>query len=140
MNLLRTHQKLYERTDGRLGHRMLGVPVLLLRTTGQRSGQTRTNGLTYARDGDAWLVVASNGGSDKAPGWLHNLRADPTAEIQVARRRTPVVATILTPDDADYTRVWDIVNAGNRDRYRAYATKTQRPIPVVVLRKADPGA
>lgn len=58
--VLRVHEALYKRTDGRLGHHMLGVPALLLRTTGRRSGVVRTNGLVYARDGDDYLVVASN--------------------------------------------------------------------------------
>lgn len=59
--VLRFHEQLYKRTDGRVGHHMVGVPTLLLRTTGRRSGATRTNGLVYARDGDDYLVVASNG-------------------------------------------------------------------------------
>src|SRR5881398_2969957 len=71
--VLRLHEALYKRTDGRIGHRMIGVPTLLLRTTGRRSGATRTNGLVYARDGDDHLVVASNGSADRPPAWLHNL-------------------------------------------------------------------
>ena len=66
----RVHAELYERTDGRVGHNMIGVPTLLLRTTGRKSGATRTNALVYARDGDAYLLVASNGGSDRNPAWL----------------------------------------------------------------------
>src|SRR4051794_982343 len=81
-HVLRLHQRLYESSDGRVGHRMLGVPTLLLRTTGRRSGATRTNGLVYARDGDDYLVVASNGGADQAPAWLHNVRADPEVEFR----------------------------------------------------------
>ena len=61
--VLRLHERLYEATDGRVGHRMVGVPTLLLRTTGARSGVTRTNALVYARDGADYLVVASNGGA-----------------------------------------------------------------------------
>ena len=76
------HEQLYKRTDGRLGHRMIGVPTLLLRTTGRRSGATRTNGLVYARDGDDYLVVASNGGADRPPAWLHNLRANPASRFR----------------------------------------------------------
>ena len=60
-NVLRVHEKLYVATDGRVGHRLLGVPTLLLRTTGRRSGVTRTNALVYARDGAGYLVVASKG-------------------------------------------------------------------------------
>ena len=84
---LRVHQKIYERTDGLVGHRLLRVPTLLLRTTGARSGATRTNALVYARDGDRYLVVSSNGGADRAPAWLHNLRKSPAAEVQIGRKR-----------------------------------------------------
>ena len=67
MDLLSVHQRLYERTDGRIGHRLIGVPSALLRTTGRRSGKVRTSALVYARDGDDYLLVASNGGSDRPP-------------------------------------------------------------------------
>ena len=132
--VLRIQQKLYVGTDGRLGHRMLGVPTLLLRTTGRRSGATRTNGLVYARDGDDYLVVASNGGADRPPAWLHNLSADPGVEIQVGRTRQRGTARVVEPSDPDYERLWKVANAGNRDRYTAYQQKTSRPIPVIVLK------
>ena len=130
---LRVHERLYVASDGRIGHKMLGVPSLLLRTTGRRSGQTRTNGLVYARDGDDYLVVASNGGADRAPGWLHNLRANPTVEIQIGRERQPATARIIERSDPDYERVWKLVNENNGDRYNAYQQKTARPIPVIAL-------
>ncbi|HEY0410169.1 MAG TPA: nitroreductase/quinone reductase family protein [Candidatus Dormibacteraeota bacterium] len=76
--ILRTHQWIYEHTDGFLGHRLLfGNPTLLLRTTGRRTGLPRTNALTYARDGDASLIVASKGGAPTPPMWLANLTANP---------------------------------------------------------------
>ena len=66
--VLHAHQWIYEHTDGLLGHRLLlGNPTLLLRTTGRQSGLTRTNALSYVRDGDAYLVVASNGGRPRRP-------------------------------------------------------------------------
>ena len=130
---LRVHQWLYERSDGLIGHRALGVPTLLLRTTGARSGQKRTNALVYAADGDRYLVVASKGGSDRAPGWFHNLKQDPDVEIQIARRRIPARATIIGGQDADYERVWRIVNEGNSNRFAEYQTRTSRTIPVVAL-------
>jgi deazaflavin-dependent oxidoreductase (nitroreductase family) len=133
--VLRAHQWIYEHTDGFLGHRLLfGNPTLLLRTTGRRTGLLRTNGLTYARDGDDYLVVASKGGAPTAPTWLANLKADPQCEIQVGRRRIPVTARALLPDDPDYSRRWKIVNSVNRDRYTQYQTKTTRPIAIVELR------
>jgi F420H(2)-dependent quinone reductase len=131
--VLRIHEELYKRTDGRLGHHMLGVPTLLLRTTGRRSGATRTNSLVYARDGDEYLVVASNGGADRSPAWLHNLKADPDVEIQIGRNRLRGTARIIERTDPDYERLWKLVNENNRDRYTAYQAKTTRPIPVVAV-------
>ena len=131
--LLRLHEQLYKGTDGRVGHRMIGVPTLLLRTIGRRSGAARTNGLVYARDGDDYLVVASNGGADRHPAWLHNVRANPDVEVQVGRERRKGTARIVEPSDPSYERLWQIVNANNRDRYSAYQKQTSRPIPVVVV-------
>jgi F420H(2)-dependent quinone reductase len=131
---LRVHQKLYELSDGLVGHRLLGVPTLLLRTTGARSGVTRTNGLVYARDGDRYLVVPSKGGADAAPGWLYNLRKNPTAEVQIGRKRQRVTAEIVGRDEPDYGRVWRIVNDNNAGRYDQYQARTDRPIPVVALK------
>lgn len=131
--VLRIHEELYKRSDGRIGHRTIGVPTLLLRTTGRRSGATRTNALVYARDGDDYLVVASNGGADRPPGWLHNVRAKPEVEIQIVRDRRPGTARIIEPSDPSYDRLWKVVNANNRDRYTAYQKKTTRPIPVIAI-------
>jgi deazaflavin-dependent oxidoreductase (nitroreductase family) len=132
-SVLGVHKKLYQATDGRVGHRLLGVPTLLLRTTGRRSGVTRTNGLVYARDGVDYLVVASKGGSDEPPAWLLNLEAKPELEIQVGRERHRAAARVLRPSDPDYARLWKIVNENNGDRFSAYQSETSRPIPVVVL-------
>jgi deazaflavin-dependent oxidoreductase (nitroreductase family) len=131
--LLQLHERLYKISDGRIGHHMIGVPTLLLRTTGRRSGATRTNGLVYARDGDDYLVIASNGGADRPPGWLHNLRANPDVEVQIARERRQGVARVVEPSDTDYDRLWAIVNDNNHDRYSAYQKKTARAIPVIVI-------
>jgi deazaflavin-dependent oxidoreductase (nitroreductase family) len=106
---------------------------LLLRTTGARTGQTRTNALVYARDGDRYLVVASKGGADQAPGWLHNVRKNPTTEIQVGRQRHQATAEVVGSDAPDYARLWRIVNENNAGRYDQYQTKTSRPIPIVAL-------
>jgi deazaflavin-dependent oxidoreductase (nitroreductase family) len=131
--VLQIHERIYQRTDGRLGHHMIGVPTLLLRTTGRRTGATRTNALVYARDGDNYLVVASNGGSDRPPAWLYNLRADPQVEIQVGRRHQAGRARVIEASEDDYARLWTIVNANNRDRYAAYQEQTSRAIPVVAV-------
>jgi deazaflavin-dependent oxidoreductase (nitroreductase family) len=131
--VLRFHEELYKVTDGRIGHRLIGVPTLLLRTTGRRSGATRTNALVYARDGDDYLLVASNGGADRGPAWLHNLRANPNVEIQVGRVRKRGTARAVYPSDPSFDRLWKLVNENNRDRYAAYQAMTSRSIPVVVV-------
>jgi F420H(2)-dependent quinone reductase len=131
--VLRVHEKLYKATDGRIGHRLLGVPALLLSTTGRRSGVTRTNSLIYAPDGPDYLVVPSNDGADKPPAWLFNLKAKPEVEIQVGRERQKGSSRVVEPSDPDYDRLWKIVNENNGDRYTAYQKETSRPIPVVIL-------
>ena len=131
--VLRVHEAIYKGTDGRLGHNMIGVPCLLLRTTGRKSGQPRTNSLVYARDDDDYIVVASVGGAPHHPGWLYNLRANPEVEIQIGRKRQRARARELGKDDPDYARLWKIANDGNRGRYDQYQTRTSRAIPVVVL-------
>jgi deazaflavin-dependent oxidoreductase (nitroreductase family) len=131
--VLRLHERLYKATDGRVGHRMIGVPTLLLRSTGRRSGATRTNALVYATDGADYLVVASNGGADRPPGWLHNVKADPAVEVQIGRERRRGTARVIEPSDPGYEHAWKLVNENNHDRYTAYQKQTSRPIPVVAL-------
>jgi F420H(2)-dependent quinone reductase len=109
------------------------VPSLLLRSTGRRTGQVRTSALVYARDGDGYVLVASNGGSDTPPGWLFNVGAKPGVEIQVGRARSAATARIITADDPDYPRLWKLVNDRNHGRYDSYQVKTERKIPLVVV-------
>ncbi len=109
------------------------VPTLLLRSTGRRSGAQRSNALVYARDGTDYVLVASNGGSDQAPGWFFNVRAKPEVEIQVARKKTAGTARILERGDEDYDRLWRLVNDNNHGRYDAYQKQTARPIPLVAV-------
>jgi F420H(2)-dependent quinone reductase len=132
--ILRIHKWIYEHTDGLLGHRLLfGNPTLLLRATGRRTGLPRTIALTYARDGDAYLVVASNGGRPTRPTWVGNLKANPECEIQVGHRRLRAIARPTLPDDPDYARRWTIVDTNNKGRYTQYQKMTERPIAIVEL-------
>jgi deazaflavin-dependent oxidoreductase (nitroreductase family) len=132
--LLMLHDKIYKSTNGRIGHHIPGgPPSLLLHTIGAKTGQQRTNSLTYAREGDDYLVVASKGGDPKAPGWYHNLKANPNVEINVGPKRFGVTAQPVPPDAADYPRLWQIVNKNNSNRYENYQKRTSRPIPVVRL-------
>lgn len=134
---LQVHAFIYKHSGGLVGHRILGVPCLMLRTTGRKSGQTRTNSLVYAKDGDRYLIVASKGGSPTAPAWLLNLRAKPEVEVQVGRTRFRAAGTEIQPDNADYARVWKLVNDNNGNRYDAYQRRTTRPIPVVALSRTS---
>lgn len=130
---LKLHQAIYERTQGLLGHRLLLMPTLLLRTTGRRSGLTRTNALVYATDGGRYLVCASNGGHDLPPAWLLNLEDNGHVEIQIGIRKRKAVATAVRPDNPDYERLFALANAANRGQFARYQVKTSRPLPVVVL-------
>ena len=131
--VLRIHDVVYQKTNGWIGHRTLGIPSLLLHTVGAKTGTARTASLIYARDGEDYLIVASKSGGPKSPGWYHNLKANPNVEINVGPKRFGVTARPVLPADPDYARLWQIVNKNNSNRYEAYQTKTSRPIPVVVL-------
>jgi deazaflavin-dependent oxidoreductase (nitroreductase family) len=134
VRILRLHDMIYRKTNGWVGHRVPGAPPsLLLHTVGAKTGQPRTTSLTYARDGDSYLIVASNGGDDRYPGWYHNLRKRPDCEINLGPKRIPVTARKIGPDDSDYPRLWQLVNKNNADRYTGYQTRTSRPIPIFAL-------
>jgi len=136
---VRTHDAVYQRTNGWIGHRIPGAPnSLLLHTVGAKTGLTRTHSLSYARDGNDYLVVASNGGDRRSPGWYHNLKANPGVQINVGRTRFGVTAHAVLPDDPDYPRLWRIVNDNNANRYDGYQAKTDRPIPIIRLTPVAP--
>jgi deazaflavin-dependent oxidoreductase (nitroreductase family) len=128
----RLHAWVY-RHWGALGRRFAWIPCLVLVSTGRNTGRRRESVLVYADDGDDRVVVASNGGDDRAPGWLFNVRADPSVEVQVGTERYPATARIVDTADPDYARLWQLVNRINGNRYDAYQAKTTRPIPLVVL-------
>ena len=124
------------RHSGRLVRRFAWIPCLVLSSTGRSSGLPRDSVLVYADDGDRRVVVASNGGSDRPPGWLFNVRADLSVEVQVGDDRYAAMAQIVDVDDPEYARLWQLVNSINRNRYDAYQAKTTRAIPVVTLERA----
>jgi F420H(2)-dependent quinone reductase len=127
------HRWAYLRSGGRLGHGLIGAPSLVLITTGRRSQRIRATVLACARDGDSYVVTASNDGLDADPAWLLNLEAAPQVTMQVARRRRQGTATVVRLPDPDYPRLWELVNAANHDRYTAYQARTGRPIPLVIV-------
>ena len=139
---LRFHKYIYEKSDGRFGTHSNRVPALLLTTTGRKSGQPRTNGLTFCRDRGDLIVVASNGGSDRPPAWLLNLQADPKVTVRVGRSVFEAKARVAGPEER--AQLWPLVNRTNRGmarifhpgvsgRYDVYQRNTSRVIPVVVI-------
>jgi deazaflavin-dependent oxidoreductase (nitroreductase family) len=127
------HVARYLETNGETGYTWRnGAPILLLFTTGRKSGEERINPLIFQPHGDAFLVVGSRGGTDQPPGWLLNLEADPEVEIQVKGDRFPVRARIAT--DAEKPEMWKKMAAVWPD-YDDYQERTERQIPVVVLER-----
>lgn len=130
----RLHRWVYLRSGGRIGKRMTGpMTSLLLHTTGRHSGERRSVALAYTTDDDAYVVVASNFGGERPPGWLLNIQAQPRAEVNVGRRSLPVTAQVLWPDDSDYERVFDVANKANHGIFERYRATMSRPLPVVRL-------
>ena len=124
------HVRKYRETDGEVGYEWNGAPILLLTTTGRRSGEPRTSALIFGRDGDDYLVVGSMGGAPRHPNWYLNIIANPAAQIQVRGDHIPVTAR--TASDDEKPRLWRIMTEV-WPNYDVYQTRTDRSIPVVVL-------
>jgi len=126
------HGWVYEKTGGRLMARLAGLDMLLLTTTGRRSGEPRTTPLAGFADGDDWVVVASNNGQDRHPAWWLNLQADPSATVRHRSETFPVRAHLAVGEER--ARLWPWLQKSN-PMYARYEKRTSREIPVVVLRR-----
>jgi F420H(2)-dependent quinone reductase len=128
----RLTMSLYRRTKGRIGGTVVGgdTPVLLLTTTGRKTGVHRTRHLGYYRDGTRFVLCGSNGGSDATPAWTLNLRSDPTATIEVGAETMAVTASEAVGEE--YEWLWKAFTTANPS-YLRYLVKTQRKLPLVVL-------
>ncbi len=120
----------YQLSRGKLSSRMAGYSILLLHTRGNKSGIAHTTPLTYFRDGEKYLLVASNWGRKHNPGWYYNLLHQPEATIQVKDQLLAVVAHPAV--GAEYAQLWKTVTSRN-NFYIRYQKKTSRHIPVMVL-------
>jgi deazaflavin-dependent oxidoreductase (nitroreductase family) len=130
-SVLWLHVTLYRLTNGRIGCRFIaGSPILLLTTTGRKTGKRRIRPLAYIRDGERYVLCASNGGSRQHPGWYHNLSATGRAEIQVGSEQLTVRARTADPAERSllFPRFVDMYKG-----YAAYEHKTSRQIPLVLL-------
>ncbi len=124
------HERLYRASRGRVGGRISGMPVLLLSTTGRKTGRRRTTPLTYTTDGDNLVLVASYGGDDHHPAWYLNLTRHPLVEVERAGQVDRFVARTATAEEK--ARLWPGIVATYKG-YDAYQRRTQRDIPLVIL-------
>lgn len=124
------HVPLYRLSGGRIGGHVAGLPVLLLTTTGRRTGKPRTVPLSYFDDGGVPVLIGSRGGSSRHPSWYLNLEANPEVEAQFAREHRRLRARRASPEEA--ARLWPLIlePAPGYARYRA---RTSREIPLVLL-------
>ena len=106
------------------------IDILILTTTGRKSGQTRWQPLAYSTDGDRYIIVASKGGAPESPDWYHNLVANSSAVIEVGTDVIPVEATVAT--GAERERLY-AQHAARMPAFNDYKTKTTREIPVIIL-------
>jgi proline iminopeptidase len=127
------HVRVYRETGGKVGHEWKkGAKILLLTTKGRSSGEPRTAPLIYEADGDRYVIVASKGGAPEDPGWYRNLAKEPDVELQVRDEVFP--ARARTAEGEERERLWQLA-AEQWPDYDAYAEKTDRQIPVVVLER-----
>ena len=128
------HRFLYRASGGRIGGRLWGLRVVLLTTTGRRTGKRRTVPLCSLRDGEDVVVIASYGGLDRPPAWSLNLQAKPDARLEDGRERRAVVARTASPGER--ARLWAEVTA-TAPGYLEYERRTDREIAVVILQPAQ---
>ena len=128
------HRLLYRCSGGRMGGTLRGGPVLLLTTTGRKTGQERTWPLSYLpTSGDEFVLVASAGGAPRHPAWYSNLRADPRVSVRSGESSRKMVAR--TAEERERAQLWEIIVR----RYpvvASYQRKSGREIPVVILQAA----
>ncbi len=128
------HNGVYRLTGGKLGGKVGKAPVLLLTTTGRKSGKPRTLPLLYTAAGEGYAVIASKGGAPEHPLWYLNLQASPLAEVTIGAETRKVRARDAEGEERE--RLWraltDVYSG-----YDKYAQKTTRRIPVVVLERVE---
>jgi deazaflavin-dependent oxidoreductase (nitroreductase family) len=129
------NQKIIEEfraNEGKVGGMFEGAPVLLLTSTGAKSGQRRTTPVVYQPDGERMVIFASKAGAPENPAWFHNLRANPTATVEVGTEKVDVEAVVT--DGEERQRLFD-KQKQLMPQFADYEQKTTRQIPVVALRR-----
>ena len=122
----------FRANQGQVSGQLAGMPLLLLTTTGAKSGRAITKPLAYTRDGDRIVVIASFAGAPKSPPWYHNLVANPVATVELGNDSFQVRATVTAGEERQ--RLYDR-QAEKMPIFSEYQKKTTRQIPVVVLER-----
>ncbi|HLY25296.1 MAG TPA: nitroreductase family deazaflavin-dependent oxidoreductase [Aggregatilineales bacterium] len=121
---------LYRRTGGSFGGKVGGLSVLLLTTSGRKTGKKYTTPLGFFEDQGAFVICASNAGADQHPGWFRNLQHDPHVEIEIKKQHLTARAEVAS--GAERQRLWDRLTA-LAPNYLNYVKKTTREIPMIIL-------
>ncbi len=125
---------LYNVSGGRIGGKMGKMPVLLLTTTGRKTGKQRTLPLIYIMEGSAYVITASAGGADRHPGWFFNIRSNPQVVIRVKDTQIKVTAEITGPEKKSELWARLVAVAPN---FAGYQKRTSRDIPMVILHPVE---
>jgi len=120
----------FRANGGKVGGNFAGAPLLLLHTTGAKSGQERVNPMMYRKVGDHYAVFASKAGAPTNPDWYHNLLANPAVTAEIGTQTLSLTARVATPDERE--GIWTAQKA-DYPGFADYETKTTRQIPVVIL-------
>ncbi|AQZ68776.1 AclJ [[Actinomadura] parvosata subsp. kistnae] len=120
----------FRANEGRVGGMFEGAPLVLLTTTGAKSGKPVTTPVMYLADGDRYIVIASNAGADNHPAWYHNLRANPEATAEIGTETFQVKAEFVEGEERDQLYARMVAQAPG---FAEYEAKTTRRIPVVAL-------
>jgi deazaflavin-dependent oxidoreductase (nitroreductase family) len=131
-----TNRLLLKISKGRLGNSFLGVPVLLLHTTGAKSGKERVAPLFYLAHEGKYLLVASNGGNAKNPGWVANLKARPDVMVTIRGKRISMRAHFAAPEE--HQRYWPLVTK-MFPTWEKVQDSSLRTFPIAVLQPHDAG-
>ena len=124
----------FRANEGKVGGPFEGAPVLLLTSTGAKSGEQRTTPVVYQPDGERMVIFASKAGAPENPAWFHNLRANPTASVEVGSDTVEVEAVVTDGDERQ--RLFDRQKQ-LMPQFADYEQKTTRQIPVVALQPID---
>ena len=120
----------FRANEGRVGGQFANTPLLLLHTTGAKSGQPRLNPVAYVKDNDRYVVIASKGGAPTNPDWYHNLVANPEVSVEVGSEQFTARAEVA--EEPERSQLFEKMAAKNPG-FGEYQRKTTRVIPVIVL-------